>query len=468
MPFQNFLKARDGNVAMLFGLLVVPIIAGAGIGVDMLRAANVRAQVIEASDSGLIAAARAKAVNPSMNQAGAEAVARRYFDTNSMVATNFEIDTFTFDNPGGSDDFTLTVNGRVGTTLMNVVGKRFIDINVVSEAKVSPPKDLEVALVLDNTYSMVGSKLSALKVAANDLVDQIMADTDNTVKVGIVPFSRYVKVGLSRRSEPWIDVPADYSQTAPHCRNEYPDRTRTNCVTTTETCSDTRDGVTTTRSCERTRCDVDDGDPVYTCTDRTTDFTWNGCVGSRDNPLDYQDVDYASDPVPGLLNTWCPREITPLTTNKATVIAEINAMAVQGSHTYIPTGMNWGYRLLSSTAPFTEGITYAQMNADRAVKAIVLMSDGQNTVSANYGNQHHSGSNLSAAADLLDDVCSEAKSQGIRVYTIAFEVTDANVRNMLEDCATSSGNYYDAVNATALSAAFGDIANSLYQLALTR
>lgn len=463
---ERFFRASDGNIALMFALALIPLLAAAGAGIDMLRAGQMRAQIAQAADAGLLAAARARELDPSLTQTQAEAVARRVFDANNTSSSGFIVSQFRLLNPGGGNEYKLDLTGSIETQLIRVVGVDTIDWSLSSEAKVSPPRDLEVALILDNTYSMTGSKLAALKTAATSLVNAVMADTSNTVKVGVVPFSQYVNVGMSRRDDAWIDVPDDYSTTTQYCRNTYPDRTRTNCITTQETCSRTRDGITTTWTCDRTRCDVDNGDPVWVCSDRTQNYTWRGCAGSRSSPLNAEDRDYGASPVPGLLNIDCPQEIRPLTTNKANILADINSMSVQGSQTYIPTGFKFGYRLLSPDEPFTEGVPYADMARDRSIKAIVLMTDGANTKSQN--NAYHNGSGASGANNLLDNQCNEAKSDGIRVYTIAFNVSDTAIRTLLEDCATGSDYYYDATDAAALSAAFQAIGASLYELALTR
>ncbi|NNL89483.1 MAG: hypothetical protein HKP25_10465, partial [Marinicaulis sp.] len=341
---NKFLRARNGNIAMMFGLLLIPLLIGAGIGFDMMRIGDGRATLTEATDAGLLAAVRARTLDGQLTKAQAQDLARKYFDANGGDDSNVVIDSFEFVEDLVNGTYELIVKGRIKTTLLGVMGQEWAPINIVSAAKISAPRNLEIALVLDNTYSMVGAKLTTLKTAANGLVDTVMKDVDNTTKVAVVPFSQYVNLGLSRRNEPWLDVDDDYSETNNVCWNTYPDKVQSNCVTTTEICSSTRDGVTSTWSCQKTTCDTDWGDPVEVCDDKTVNYTWNGCAGSRDYPLDVKDRDYAVYKALGLLNTWCPREITPLTTNKALVKAELTAMAVQGSWTYIPAGLTWGYR----------------------------------------------------------------------------------------------------------------------------
>lgn len=72
--------------------------------------------------------------------------------------------------------------------------------------------------------------------------------------------------------------------------------------------------------------------------------------------------------------------ILPLTdvsdsTRKAELVAAIDAMQPLGA-TNVPEGMAWGWRTLSSAAPFTEG---RPERVERNLKVIVVLTDGANT-----------------------------------------------------------------------------------------
>ena len=446
---------------MMFGLLVIPLLIGAGIGLDMVRANEARARLAEAADAGVLAAARARLLNDAMTDEAATELARRHFEANARLRPDTHLDTFDFVFDEAAGKFTLAITGTVDTTLLAVAGRKTMPLNILSEAKVAPPRVLEAVLVLDNTNSMNGAKMDALKESASDLIDTIMADTDNTVKVGIVPFSTYVNVGLSHRSDSWITVPADHSETNYICGNDYPDIVYSNCHEVTDTC--VNDGVP--YSCTWESCDVDYGTPVEVCSNQTTDYTWNGCVGSRNYPLNVKDEDFATNRVPGLLNDWCTAEVLPLTENKAAVKSKISSLYVQGD-TYIPTGLTWGLRLISADAPFTEGTSYADLESDAGVKAIILMTDGANTRSPQYPD--HWGDNVSLANTLTLEICDEIKSKKIFIHTIAFEVTDSTIQNLLRNCASDPSDFYDAGDEAELAAAFNSIGDDLQRLALTR
>ena len=56
-------------------------------------------------------------------------------------------------------------------------------------------------------------------------------------------------------------------------------------------------------------------------------------------------------------NWGCPRPIVPLTAHKATIDAAItNMLSYYSTGTFIPTGLIWGWHVLSDTEPFTEGV----------------------------------------------------------------------------------------------------------------
>ena len=297
-----------------------------------------------------------------------------------------------------------------------------------------------------------------LKDAAKTLVGQVMEDgPDNTAKVGMVPFSYYVNIGMSRRHEWWMDVADDYQEL--DCDTTYPDAVSSNCRTETGTCTD--DGFE--YSCDYEVCDWDYGDPVEVC--EMEDMIWRGCVGSRDYPRNIKDEDFAVHRVPGILDKWCPQEVTPMSTDKTDVISKIDSLWTTGE-TYIPVGLTWGIRLISNEAPFSEGISYADADAQAGVKAIVLMTDGKNTRSPEY--PKHGGWDSEESDGLMIELCDEAKSKNIQLYTVAFEVTDANIKDLLTDCASAAGNFHDAADGAALTDAFATIGANLQQLALTR
>lgn len=455
-------RATSGNVAMLFAILLLPLLVGAGMGLDFMRRGQVDAALTEAADAGLLAAARARMGDDAMTDAQAQAIARKHFDANRAALGEVEIDNFDFTYDPATKIADLAVSGRVKTALLGVVGRHYLEIDILTEVEAVKPRALEVMLVLDNTWSMDGPKIVSLRSSAAALVDTIMADTDNEVKVGLVPFSTHVNMGMAREFEPWLDIPGPSSYDATECSVDAAAASAAGCSEGPSTCYS--DGLP--YSCTAWSCPV--GDAPEICTTTPTPISWKGCVGSRPNPLNVQDQDFLSQPVPGVLNAGrdCPEEVMPMTIDKAAVEARIAAMTPQGD-TYIPGGLFWGLAMISSDVPFTEGKPFDVMAADGGVKAIVLMTDGKNSVSPSWNGSHYDP-NVAQSDGYTTDLCDEIKSKGIIVYTIAFEVADAATQALLEGCATSADAFFNAEDAGDLAAAFGEIGNSLQELALTR
>ena len=327
-------------------------------------------------------------------------------------------------------------------------------------------------MVLDNTYSMTGAKIDALKRAASGLVDIVMANPASNSKIALVPFSQYVNVGMQNRNKAWLDVEDDYTQveTLNFCiLDAWPIEGQT-CIEEPATCQSIRDGVTVDYPCTDLYCDGVLIEPTTRCEtkDYTIGYYWNGCVGSRPSPYDTHDDGFDIEKSPGLLRTFCPNAITPLTDQKNTIKTAIDAMAVEGISTYIPAGLVWGFHALTPTPPFDQGATFEAMDSTGGRKILILMSDGKNTTAALYP-RHNAGSAKVAEADtVLQDTCKNVKAADIELYTIAFEVTDQGTRDLLRNCATDPGKFFDATDADQLRLAFDAIGSSLSELALVR
>jgi Flp pilus assembly protein TadG len=169
-----------------------------------------------------------------------------------------------------------------------------------------------------------------------------------------------------------------------------------------------------------------------------------------------------------------------LTGNSSTLKTAINGMVADGS-TNLLEGFMWGWRTLSPNAPFAEGRAYATPNNR---KVIILLTDGMNSwgslsngsgseySSFGYYNDNRIGTGIATMADarkLMDaktlEACTNAKAQGIRVYTVGFSVStdpiDADGLALLQNCATSTSMAYVANNSAEIVAVFEDIARNV-------
>lgn len=207
-------------------------------------------------------------------------------------------------------------------------------------------------------------------------------------------------------------------------------------------------------------------------------------------------------------NADCTRTpILPLTDDPATVIDTINAMKAEGG-TNIHQGAVWGFRALSPGEPFAEGAPYDEATS----KVMIVMTDGENTaynlcggtqgtlngncyhsaygfqfnsnntstISTSGGNVPRMGNPANVSNDTLvsdmnqrtEDTCTNAKAEGITVYTIGLatdtvtQSTPAVVRAMLTACASSADRARFPDKPSDLKSTFEDIANDLSALRL--
>jgi len=243
--------------------------------------------------------------------------------------------------------------------------------------------------------------------------------------------------------------------------------------------------------------DNDNGDS-YTnnyLNDRTTS---NGSTAQR-NTAKYTNISWQSGkkdtsfPYTSGPNYGCPRPLTPLTTNRTTVENAIDDMvAYPAMGTYIPTGLAWGWRVLSPGAPFTEGVGPSSDYYAKTIKAMVLLTDGENSVTGmsnhnksifsgyNYINTQVNGAyqlgsnNSSTAQSNLDiktsTLCTNAKTDGIRIYAITFGDIPSSAATLMQNCASVVNGetlYYHAPSNSELESIFYTIGEDLSDIHLS-
>ena len=477
--------AEGGNVALIFALCVVVVVPLAAFGIDYARASRVKADLQETLDAATLMAARSTDVS-KIPEVGKKAFAAQMTGVEGAqkLAPAFEVK---------NDVVIGTATAQVTPFFSPLHLGKPMKIAAKTEVKRGVSGALELALVLDTTFSMTGAsgsktKLEALKVAAKDLVQTITKDSNADIKIAVIPFAQYVNVGVSRRNEPWVDVGADYSKGSPQvCTTTYNPAIQKETVCSAyqkKTCTGTKDGTSYTYSCNGActkwteKSYAPKGKPSTSCTGGVTSYKFFGCVGSPAYPKNVEDTD-PTRRYPGLLETGssCGSEITPLTANHGQVISAIEKLNAVGE-TYIPAGMAWGLNALSPAKPLTEAAPFDPSGANmKPRKAIVLMTDGENTkylqpkstpAGLHNGNSATAPAKSSQTNDFTLELCANAKKAGIEVYTISFQVTNAAAKDLMKKCATNDEHNFDASNATKLNEAFAAIADSLKNIFIAR
>lgn len=480
----DIFRDRRGSATIIFALVIGVLLVSGGVALDLYRLRSARAEAQESVDSAVLAAASSQ----ERKRAGLKRVADGFLEANLItpLLEGARPET-TFEHDETTDRIQMTLSSGVPTTFMGLVGIKRMPFTVLAEAERGVAQPVELALVLDNTWSMSDvdslgvKKIDALKTASKALVGTVMHRGDGNVKVSIVPYADYVNVGTSNRGASWLDVPADYSTTSP--RTCSPTRTESrNCRKgAAKTCTSVTDGIIVTSDCTPNICDTVVINEETCSGPHTTNYRWYGCVGSRKEGS-WRLNDKAGKTYPGLLATSqnCLNPILPLTHEKAKVESAISKLVVNiGGYkplTYIPAGLIWGVATLSPDAPFIEGAAYDPDNR-RPRKILVLMTDGENTLrfvpsnglhQAFNGNARNQSVQLTAANKDTAAICEYAKEQGIEVYTVLLAVQSNAARTLLQGCASDPAGAFDAADTAALTDAFAAIARAITQVRLVK
>jgi len=165
---RGFWDDRRGNVALMFGLALVPIVAATGAAFDFSMVSNTRVRVQAAADSAVLAAAR-------LNDADANrpSIARAYFEGQLSANERALIQTSSFaiteDNSKIAADISLTVPMKFGA----MTGMSSQVVTVKAAAAIARPdvRQLDIVMCIDATGSMGGTinavKANALNFEAN-------------------------------------------------------------------------------------------------------------------------------------------------------------------------------------------------------------------------------------------------------------------------------------------------------------
>jgi Flp pilus assembly protein TadG len=202
---SDFLRDRDGAVAIVFAVLLIPILLITGAAIDYARLVRDRSQLQAAVDSAALSTASAARLalqtgDFSALQRDATASLQAQTADPAVVVTVYRRDPTTF---------CVKATRIADLTLGALAGASMTQVS--SEACAAMPTGVEVALALDNSGSMgnslgVETKMQALQAAASDLVDILAPGNGSTeIVISVVPFAASVNVGASSRGAGFLD-----------------------------------------------------------------------------------------------------------------------------------------------------------------------------------------------------------------------------------------------------------------------
>jgi Flp pilus assembly protein TadG len=443
---RRFPGAREGNIAVIFAIALLPLLSFVGVAIDYSRASMARSAMQAAIDStALMLSKDLQSGNITASQINTQAQA--YFTGlyTNKEAHNVAINA-TYTASSGSLGSTIQIDGSglIMTDFMRVAGFPTLNFGTSGTSAWGNVR-MRVAMALDNTGSMAqDGKMPALQSAAKSLIDQLsaLAKTDGDIYISIIPFAKDVNVGPSNYNQSWVDFTAWDAINAE----------------TAGSCSRAR--FTTKSTCVA-------AGKIWT-SNLPSRSTWNGCVWDRDKDTTapgYDVLNTAPNPaIPATLfqaEQWsaCPLQLMPLSYNWTALKTLIGQMTPNGN-TNQAIGMAWAWQSLAPTLPLNApakdpSYTYRD--------AIILLSDGLNTQDRWYTD----AASIDARQKL---VCDNAKAAGVTIYTIQLNTSSPAdpTSTVLQYCASGAQNFFLVTSANQTLSVFNSIGTSLAKLRVAK
>ncbi len=291
---RKFSHAKDGNIAMMVGLLAPVIFLFAGGAVDFTRMNSIRTDLIESLDAAGLAIAQMDALNPpeisSLSPAAREAYLKDY--GRAFFNENFAYENQVIDLQVDFDLSTATItpvaSGRIKTLLLGAADINYFNLNADTEITRRGSGKIELALVLDVSGSMASSingerKIVSMRDAVENLLEVLYGerDRDPNIKVGVVPFNAFVNPGGSPSwQSAWTDESAEATYHGAHFI--HVDATGT-VDTSAVALAQNPTGVARVMDPDRKVNHFD----LYRA---HSNLNWKGCVEARPYPLDEIDT----------------------------------------------------------------------------------------------------------------------------------------------------------------------------------
>ncbi len=436
-----FRRDNSAAAAIQFALMALPLSVAVFGMVDVSRASAAKGHLQDALDAAALAAARSSAVSDEGLQAVGEGVL-----SVDLIGSRATLKT---------SSFKLVDNAVVASAtaeMTPVIAGLWLDgdMEIGAETEVvRASKNVEVALALDITGSMSGSKIADLRTAAKDLVEMIIQSQQTPFysKVALVPYSMGVNAGSYAASV--RGTPTSGNCTTPGCQQ----------FTFTTAAGGTKTRNISTCVSERT------GTEAYTDAAPSTAFVGRNYAGSS-NP--------------------CPTaSITPLSSDETALKSQIDTLQASGS-TAGQIGLAWGWYMISPSFGYlwpSDDNRPAAYGGDDLLKVVVLMTDGQfNTTYCNgvISKDATSGSGASSdkincnatngnAFDQAKALCDAMKAQGVVIYTVGFALAgNTAAEDIMEECATDGDHVFLPDSGADLKVAFRAIGQDINALRLSK
>ncbi len=515
---RRFCDDISGGITAFTIMVFILVFVAVGMAVDFMRHETYRAELQDALDRGVLAAA---AFSQTVD---AEQTVRAYMKSTNYVKHCYHLDPIKTVQTTGSRVITASASCPLNTYFLKLVGIPKLDVLAKGTAIEGATK-IEVSLVLDISTSMVinnsggtsQTRLEVLQSSANTFMDLMFSGTNNNrLSMSLVPFAGQVNAG----------------QTAFNYLNDTPAHSYSHCIEFDAADFTYFPNVNGDKLSDPATTAIKL--PPYKSRGQMQHFNFSKFQNSLTGQADL----YGPEGVSNVDWGWCPTDaqrIEYFATDKDVLKARIAGLRThEATGTYY--GARWGAMLLDPSAnDLTASLVAAnEVSSDQSElprsysdvdvqKFLIIMSDGSTTgqvripdhkydeqveidqwasqLSSNQnvdfqrvdetGNVIFNGPTVDggftndpaiasreAARIAFRNICETSKDNGVVVFTIGFDIdpdlntatqeqiaSAARAKSDLAACATSSSHSYDVQGAGLLSA-FSAIASTIQKLKL--
>jgi len=440
---------RSGNVAILYAMLAVVLMASIGAAVDIGRWLHARDQTISAVDAALLAGGRALQTNAN-DTAGAIAAAQEFYAQNVSSRIPVTGDSIAFQIGGDGMSMSASGTAYIKTPFLQFASIDQLPLLSTAQTQFSQAQlavggnggqNIEIAMMLDITGSMAGQKLQDLKDSASDLVNIVIWNDQSkfTSKVAIVPFSEDIRLptstALNKARGTTLPSSKSVSSTTYYLSDCVVERTGTQKYTDTAPATG-----------------------QYVMGHYTSSSTGSGSSKK------------------GVCTVPTTAAIAPLSSDKQSLLAKITSLsAAGGTAGHLGTAWAW-YTLSPNWSSLWPANAPAAYGAENLEKIAILMTDGEyntqydsNGISVNQNASSCPQAANGCSTAQARALCTAMKAKGIVVYTVGFQLGgNQTAIDTVNQCATDSGKTYTADDGEQLKQAFRDIALKLTSLYLSK
>ncbi|MEL6861731.1 MAG: pilus assembly protein TadG-related protein [Pseudomonadota bacterium] len=399
--YTRLVNDARGNTAMIFALIFVPLLLVGAFAIDSSRHLSSNKHVQAAVDAASLAAARALE-DATKSDADIIAIAQASYRAN-LLSTHTDV---------ACQDAIINVNRTTGTVNVQaacktptMIGEHMtrndMDSTNQATARANLTK-LDLALMLDVSGSMGGSKLTDLKNAAKNAASTLITPgSGDRVRISFVSYATSVNAGAYGNAA--LGRPAN---------------------------------------------DDSDGDGL----DKV-------CVSERTGTAAWKDDKPEVGKWVGDQANSCPTSsLLPLTDDLTAFNTAIDSLTA-GGRTAGHLGVAWSWYLIAPEwddiwPTASKPLSYT---APDTVKAVILMTDGI------FNEEYVSA--MGDSDDQAEKMCEKMRDQNVIVYAVAFQAPNS-AKTTLKNCTGDDNRFFDASNGAELQAAYSAIASQLSALSL--